>query len=392
MREFIGKVGNLSLLSTLLVGTGALADQADVFNVYANAGYTYDSNLFRLDDGETPPAGGTDKSDNILVVNAGISINKPISQQRFQLDASASHSTYGNYSFLDYDAFQYSGIWNWHLTPRISGIASVARSEAQVGFDTYNNNNQQIRVTNTNRFEADYWATSNWHLLAGYLQEKQTNSTTFQQESDFDLKGWSAGLRYDRGTGRTVELRYFARNGEYTNSNASFEQGEYEARLAYPFTGKTRVDAVLAFVDRTHENNPQRDFDGWRGKVGLGWQATGKIGLRVDYERRLQSWQDVYSSYYTSDSLTIGPTWSVTAKQTLSASVVFSQDRYDGAPTTWTGPLREDDRQALMLSWAWEPTRAVSVSASLRQDQRDSNFNGFGFEDTTFGLNLRLFF
>ncbi|MDD5363793.1 MAG: outer membrane beta-barrel protein [Gallionellaceae bacterium] len=394
MRDAIGKIGKLSLLSTLLISTGVLADEADVFNLYASAAYTYDSNLFRLADGvdPTPLVGKSDRSDNVLGLTAGVVINQPISQQRIKLDASVNHNAYANYGFLDYDALQYNGTWFWHLTPRISGIASMARSESLVGFDRKSDYAKTVRTSDKNLFEADYWLTGSWHALAGYVQDKQSDTTVVQQENAFNLKGWSAGARFDPGSGRTLELRYLKRDGEYANTNASFSQDEFEARLIYPFNDKTRMAATVARVDRSHPNKPARDYSGWRGKLGLDWLATGKVGLNAEYRRRLESWQDVYSSYYTSDSLSVGPYWAVTAKQKLSAGLVFSKDRYDGAPASWAGPLRDDKRQALVLGWTWEPTRTIDVGASVRHERRDSNLSGLDYKDTSVGLNVRVMF
>lgn len=413
MGDLIGKIFKLGLLSTLSGSVGALAAQVDaraaaspaapdVFSLYASAGQTHDSNLFRLPGGvdPTPLVGKADRSDDIRTVNAGFRIEKPFSQQRFKLDASVTESTYGNHGFLDHDTYQYDGAWYWHLTPRISGVLGVSRTEALVGFDNLNAYDQKIRVTTEKRFEANFWLASNWHALAGFLLTKQTTSRSFQQESDFDLHGWNAGVRYDRGAGRTLEFRYFERDGKFIDRRVdpvayiddAFKQRDYEARLAYAVSDRTRIEGTVAFVDRSHPHIPQRDFDGWRGKAGLSWMATGKIAIRADYERRIQSWEDVDSSYYVSDTVTVGPQWSVTAKQALSASAVLGKTRYEGAPPTWTGPLREDKRRALAFNWAWEPHRAVSVNATVRREIRDSNLDNHDFADTTVGLNLRLLF
>ncbi|TCJ17925.1 hypothetical protein EZJ19_03170 [Parasulfuritortus cantonensis] len=392
MSEFIGRMaGRLSVLSAMLVSAGVWADDADVFNLYADAGYTYDSNLFRVDDGAALPWGK--KSDNVLTADVGVSIDKPFSQQRFRLDASVGRNRYSNHSFLDYDSFQYSGRLDWHVSPRISGVASSDRTEALVGFDAKNDFNRTVRTRTNNRFEADFHVVSRWHALAGYLQEKQSDSyNDVSQDRDFDLKGWSAGLRYDPGSGRKLEFRYISRNGRYRSTVGNFDQTEYEARLVYPVDDKTRIEAVAAYVDRNHDDDPQRDYDGWRARATLTWAATGKLGVRAEYERQLRSWQDVYSSYYTADNLSVGPYWSITAKQTLAASLVYGRDQYGGAPSSWAGPSRDDKRNALVLTWSWEPTRTTGVTATARRQNRDSNYPGFDYTDTMVGVGVHVAF
>lgn len=391
MGNTIKRAGRLSILSTLLVSVGVMADQGDVFNVHADATYSHDSNLFRLDKGETAP-GGAGKSDSVVVLNAGININKPYGQQRFRLDASVNRNQYNRFSFLDYDAFQYNGTWNWHVTPRFFGILKASRSEALVGFDNNDFQDQKIRTTTTNLLEADYWLAGSWHALAGYVQERHKHNILFTQDRDFQLDGWSLGGRYDPGNGHTMELRYLSRNGEYLGTANTFDQYEVEVRLSYVFSPKTRFEGAVAYVDRKHGSLSQRDYDGWRGRAGVDWNPTGKMGVRFNFERRLASWQDTYSSYFTSDSISVGPYWKLTAKQTVSASIEATRDRYEGAPAGYAGALRHDDRRAVVLGWTWEPSAVFSIGANVRREERDSNLPGFGFKDLLFGVNLRLYF
>lgn len=399
MGHVIGKIGNLSLLSALLASSGAYADSADVFNLRLNAAYVHDSNLFRLNEDEHP-AGISGRSDNILGVTAGLSIDKPISQQRFKLDASVTRNRYANYGFLDSTLLQYDGIWKWHLTPRISGDLEVARVEAMNDFADYVDYRKNIRTTLNNRFEADVWLYSNWHLLAGLVHDRRTNSQVFRQEGDFDGKGWSIGLRYDRGTGRTLEFRLIRRDGDYLNrhflpgiyQDDAYSQRDYEFRLAYPFNDKTRMDAVVAYVERSHPNVPERDYDGLRGKLGLTWLPGGKLRLKADYEHRLEAWQDAESSYSVRDNLVVGPRWSITAKQEIGVSYETGRRRFLGPLPTSTGFRREDRQRALVLDWAWQPTRTTNVSAYMRREERDSNLSAYDYKDTAFGLSLGMMF
>jgi exopolysaccharide biosynthesis operon protein EpsL len=402
MGEVNRNIRRLLVIVGLVPCAHALADQQDVFNVYAQSGYTHDSNLYRLDDGVNPSIDGeTSRSDNILGITAGLRLDKPISQQRFRLDASASRNIYANYDFLSHSTFQYDGAWNWHLTPRISGILSLARSEALNGFDNYRTYDvQSMRTTYTNRFEADYWLRSNWHSLVGLVHDKRTNTESYQQESDNRSLGWNVGVKYDRGTGRSLTIRYIQRDGDYLNRpvdyinylDDAYTQRDYEFTLAYPINDKTRLEGVVAYVDRTHPNIDERDYDGWRGQVGLDWKLSGKIGLKAEVHRRTEPWQDSESSYAITTGLSVGPQWAITAKQSLDARVEYDNRQHEGALPISLGPLREDDRMAFSVQWGWEPTRTLNVGASVRWEQRDSNLPGYDYKDTSVGLNARLMF
>ena len=115
----------------------ALADEFDVLNVVAGASLTQDNNVFRLPDDASPAPGFSTKSDRISVGYAGVRIDKPYGQQRFQLDATGTYTRYNTFSFLDFGAFDYRGAWLWHLTPRVSGTLSAERKQALVPFTDF---------------------------------------------------------------------------------------------------------------------------------------------------------------------------------------------------------------------------------------------------------------
>ena len=361
MGEVIRTTGIMGLLTMLLVSNSVLADDADVFNLSARASYSHDSNLFRLDRGVASPVPGkTSRSDNIYGLTAGLSLNKPISLQRFKLNASVSSNTFANYDYLDNNTLQYNGAWNWHVTPRISGILSLTRNEALNGFDNYRTfTGQNMRTTLTDRFEADIWVKSNWHGLVGLVHDKLNNSQLFEQESNSRSLGWNVGARYDTGTGRTLTLRYIQRDGDYTdrpvdlvnNFDDAFTQRDYELTLAYPLNDKTRIDGVIGYVDRSHPHISARDFDGLRGQLGLDWKMAGKVGLKAEVRRRVESWQDSQSSYSITNGISVGPQWLITAKQRLDARIEYDKRQYEGPLPLTVGPLREDSLGALVLNW-----------------------------------------
>jgi len=80
---------------------------------------TWDSNVFHLPGSADPQAllGKPTKSDRISATYAGLRVDKPYAQQRFLLDLTGTAYRYDNFSFLDFDALQYQGAWQWHFSP-----------------------------------------------------------------------------------------------------------------------------------------------------------------------------------------------------------------------------------------------------------------------------------
>jgi len=88
---------------------------------------TWDSNVFHLPDSVDPQAqlGRPAKSDRISATYAGLRVDKPYAQQRFLLELTGTAYRYDNFSFLDFNALQYQGSWQWHFTPRVSGTLAA---------------------------------------------------------------------------------------------------------------------------------------------------------------------------------------------------------------------------------------------------------------------------
>ena len=100
---------------------------------------TWDNNVFHLPSSVDPQAllGKPTKSDRISATYAGLRVDKPYAQQRFLLELTETAYRYDNFSFLDFNALQYQGSWQWHFTPRVSGTLAADRTEALVNYTDF---------------------------------------------------------------------------------------------------------------------------------------------------------------------------------------------------------------------------------------------------------------
>jgi len=400
MGQVIKSITVLGLAAGSLMCQAGHADDADVFNIHAGASYIFDDNLFRLDDIPLP-SGLKGRSDRILGMNAGVELDVPFRQQRFTLDAMATRNLYAENDFLDHTAYRIRGGWNWHFTPRVSGLLSVDRDEALTSFEDYRAyTGKNMRTNSATRFEADVWLASNWHALVGLARESRENSQTFREEDNFEQMGWHLGARYDRGNGRSLTVRYLNRDGEYVDRvvdpvrllDDAYAQGDLELNLAYPINDKTRVDGTLAYLDRGYDHFEARDYAGWRGRVGLTWNPTGKLGIKGEYARDISDWQDDESSYRVTNGFSIGAIWAKTAKQDFSASLEYKRRDYEGRAFTSVLPAREEDTAVLSVGWTWSPTRASKVNLQLRHELRDTNRVDYDYDATSLSASARFLF
>src|SRR2546425_941976 len=130
----------------------------------AGASVTWDSNVFRLPDSLAGLA-PNGKSDRISAMYVGLRIDKPYAQQRVLLDATSTAYRHDRFSYLDFDALDYRGAWQWHLTPRVSGVLSAERSQSLVNYADFRNITQRnVRTAENRRASADWLMFGGWHL------------------------------------------------------------------------------------------------------------------------------------------------------------------------------------------------------------------------------------
>ena len=130
--------------------------------VLIGSSVTSDSNVFHLSASDDPQAllGKPSKSDRISTTYVGLRLDKPYAQQRFHLDITETAYRYDNFSFLDFNALQYQGAWQWHFTPRVSGTLAGDRTEALVNYTDFRNTSQRnVRTGN--------WVGKDWVILDG---------------------------------------------------------------------------------------------------------------------------------------------------------------------------------------------------------------------------------
>lgn len=402
------------LVSVLLaVAPAAMADvtydngqpemeNTDTLDFLVGEQIRYDDNLFKLDDGESPKAatGHSQKSDWTFSTNAGIRFDKTYSLQRFQVEAMAVDNRYRTYDFLDFTAFNYHAAWFWHLTPRISGILLAEQKQELNNFTDFRNiAEKSIQTSQTRLFTVDGEIGGGLHLIGGLLDVRSRNSQSFEAVGDYQQDGYEAGVKYVAPSNNWISILRRETNGQYngreldatTQLDTGFDQSETEVNATWRFTGKSAIDAKVAYLDREHDHFHERDYSGMTGRLQYRWNPTGKLQINTSISRNLFSFQEDINSYYVADTFSIGPIWQFSPKTTFRARYDYSNRDYHGAIIP-VAEMREDHVQTFMLAADWQATRKILVTATLQRDQRDSNIAGFDYDANSAMLNAQFMF
>ena len=363
-----------------------------------------DANVFRLPESITDPQlalGLSGRSDRFSTTRVGLQFDKSYAQQRVTFEAGESATRYDKFVFLNRNAFDYRGAWQWHATPRISGTLTVDRSETLVGFNDTRVLARNVRVIRNQGLTVDGWLSGGWHLLADVSETEIKSTTAFAAQPDFTQINGALGLKYLAGSGNFLSFTQRARQGSNTGQtvdlvnfvDSGFTVRETELAAEWKVSGKSSLTGRLTRISRHHEHVPQRDFSGYAGDLGYLWTPMAKLTVNVSANRNLIPFApDTRTSYKVDDTLSVSPVWTVGSHTTLSLAAFRRTSDFLGPVISGGGPLRRDTLRSVQLAASWAPHPKVTLRASVQRDRRRSNDSAFDFDDALTNLTMSLVF
>jgi len=363
---------------------------------------TWDSNVFHLPASVDPQAqlGRSAKSDRISATYAGLRVDKAYAQQRFLLDLTGTAYRYDNFSFLDFNALQYQGSWQWHFTPRVSGTLAADRTEALVNYTDFRDpSTRNVRTVENRLLSVDAWLFGGWHLLGAARQQAAKNTAPFIQLGSYRVTGGEGGIKYVAGSGSSVTFNLRSVAGRFTDRAADpvtlvddgFRRSESELLATWIVTGKSTLDARLARVDYRSSHFAERDFTGAATRLGYRWAPTARLSLNLAMSRDLQPWQDDFASYRVDKRLSFGPRWQLGARTALAMTLDHVASDFRN-PVVPDAPDRRYAFRSAQLALDWQILRNVTIKASVQRSLQTSTDPTVPFSATVAALDASLMF
>ena len=131
-----------------------------------------------------------------------------------------------------------------------------------------------------------------------------------------------------------------------------------------------------------------RDYDGTTGSLDYTLDLTGKVRLAVGVKKDLASSQSSFSSYYETRGYSFTPSWKISPKVSLQARYNRETRDYQhqGISTL------KDTLIQKSLSLNWSPLRALTLSATLQRDTRDSEIHSRDFSANIVNVSANVLF
>lgn len=398
-------------VSAALLVQPVQAKEGDTFRPFVSAGYYYDSNLFRLADGESP---ATVREEHYALYQAGINVDWRPSRQQFLLNATRTLVRYDRNSYLDFDGDDVEGTWNWRVGSRLSGKLGAAQSTSQSSFDDLGLVNNT--VDRERRFARAEWEFHpRWRIGGGAETTDNNNSSTSQVSQNFTQDAYDLVLAYRTPKGSNLRVQMRRIETDYpvmqvlsaflffaNMADTSFDQTEYLLGGDWRISGKLALRGQAGWVDREYKNElrgsqgfiptlvERPDFSGFTARVTGDFFPTGKTLMSATLYQELGGASDINASSVLRRGAKLDGVWLIREKWRMSAGLKFENRDYRGDPGTVPGLIRRnDDTLGASLSLSYTPIRMLVVQAGLQAGRRDSNISGEKYDFHAVFANVR---
>lgn len=387
------------LLPALCIGPIAFAqdkdtapDVEDPFKFILSDRFMHDDNLFRLPDGQMPPADPTgnitrSREDEINRASAGVRVRLDAGRQEFHADARIDDVRYSDNDDLDYTGGSANVLWDWEALSNWSGKVTAKYDRAQATLDNYRFIGQDIVDALTYGADIRYGVGSSWRIFAGAAAMDTDHSAELRQTENFESVTGRGGVEYSTSAGSSVALEYLQTEADFpiAESLSGVSSGYTETiptiRGRYALSVKTIFSASLGYLDRDYDNPLTEDYSGEVWTVGMYWEPRAKLSFQLEAWHKLRAYIDAESDYFEGDGVSIKPTWKPTT--TLELSAMYSYEKQDYVGNVLLPPLdtgREDDVQSAEVQLEYTPRDFLSLALMYRWNDRDSNrdFRAYG--------------
>jgi exopolysaccharide biosynthesis operon protein EpsL len=399
----------------MVMALPTMAKEGDTFRPYVSYARYYDSNLFRLAEGETAqvvengsivPVTLDTASDQYGVLGVGLDVDWKFGRQQIVASLSETRVSYEKYSSLDYDGQDYSGTWNWRLGNHWSGQLGVRETVTQTSFGDYQNftivNGKPFILAVTNLVTANrQYASAEWELHprwragGGAAWVTSENSRLQQRYQDYENNSQYLYLTYltPKGSKLRGEVRYQDAKYPYRELVASslidnsYTQSEYNFFGDWTVSGKLLTHLKLGWVNREFPNVTTRDYSELAGRATVDYFPTGKTALTLAVYREPAPVETANSSFLINAGTSLNAAWLLSDKITARASASYVEGTYQLIQPGL--PQRIDDTRSGSLSLSYTPLPMATIDIGLQGGNRNSTYSNNDYAFHSVFMNVR---
>jgi len=383
----------------------------------ASQGFTHDTNVYRTTNGP----GDTYSSTSLFG-----GFDQLISRQRVHGSANVSLNRYFDEKTLDNTSYDFNLGLDWETAYSLSGSLDgglrqhLAYPAARSGVPS-----QELNLGRTRYVDArGKWGGTSIFSVEGSLRYSSIDYSDESYQSS-ESTGKSANLAVYYGRGGPLRVGIGGRYDRTETPKAGFDpiaaeflsntttQRHADLFADYEVLGQITTNARLSYTKQTNTLVEAADFSGWTGRIGMVWQATGKLAVNA-YASRDSGFDSAFGTVtfvppgsppgtlpvtrlYENNRLTyaydLGALYSATAKIDVNAGILYTRAHLVSAATDLTVIESTDHRKVFYLGANYNFLRNGWATCKLARELRDvTGGTVYSYSSTSIGCNARFIY
>jgi exopolysaccharide biosynthesis operon protein EpsL len=394
----------LAQCALLALALGAGTAQAVVadpgLHPYASLGYSYDDNLFRLDD--RSPGYDNVRGDHSTQLQAGLLFNQTYGRQDITLQAKASRVTFEHFGQLDYNGKDLLADWVWQVGNRLSGTAGVSYSEVLAPYTDIVTRERNLRTQRHEYVTGGWGFHPSWRARLSYSRDNYKYDLASQAYNNRVDEVAEAGVDFLASSGSTIGLQADKLKRKYDQVrqvggrpvDAGSDQDDVKLRVLWRATPVTNVQFLGGWARRTHAFFTERDASGFNAKLKANTSYDGHLGFDAALWRQFEGVESALASYAMNTGASVAASWSFSAKLQASAQAKVEKRVFNGLLSSSSGLDVNDRTHSSSVGLTYVPLRTTQVSLSVYRDARSGIatqvFGNGNYHATGVSLNVNL--
>ncbi|MDB5774654.1 MAG: biosynthesis protein [Herbaspirillum sp.] len=389
-------------LTGILFCSTVWAAPGDVVIPYVQYSMSYDDNLLRVQDAATAQAltGSSQMSDMSRQEVAGVRINKTLSRQNITADVNMNRTNFDHFTQFDYQGKAAKANWNWALGEHFDGNLGTAYNQMLTPFQDFRVFEKNIRTDRSN-YASGYWHIDpDWSLHAQYTRYNLGFQLLSQQPNTLRMDTSEAGVDYIVRSTSSVGMVFRHIRGSYPfqqpaiiNSvvlDNNFKQNEVKANIQWQMSGKTRLQFLGGWVQRT-KSDSGADFSGPNARLIANLSPTGKTLVTANLYSEIGGVDDPDANFALTKGASLTATWLATGKIRADTSMEYQRRDYNGATIVpgITPSNRRDQYRRVSLNLTYAPITPLSLVLTVYHEGLTSNITEFGYASNGVALMTR---
>jgi hypothetical protein len=375
----------------LLLLSGAARADLEPFSFGASETIEHQSNLNHTDDAHRT-------ADWLSTTELRAALDQAIGRDRLSANAAVDYTHYRNLDDRNAVGYRLATVFDWSTIGDLSGSIGANSNRRQYvygvdGGETVSTQARNLETTNNVFARVELGGLARWNLFAGInAMNRNYSADTFAANEE---RQWSTnfGTRYSTSPDLSFGLTANYTRGEYPNyvdeagdpASESFTSKSLSATTRWQASGNSLLNASLGYTTESSDLQPSSRF--LSGSLNWVWTPPSHFRVNMGLARStdggaLAGNANSLNDRSLNNTATLGVTYELTAKVSLTADAAYIQRKYGGVRI----PVFANDgsvslqtingtnnTQRFGLSAHYQPTRNSDLGCGGSRESRSSN-------------------